>query len=253
MHGFSTVDGFVEITECMAEMIKYVANEPSVGLYYVQRHVQNAGPNVINIRKSLMERSRETSLNTEDMEDSITMVRSMKECGLSIANEMINDIKKSLLIISEKQQQKGGVVSTSSSGFFTRLSSSTDTDETGSLNDLKISGQYISTMFKTAKEKASSFKWDTLPSFSPSRFIASTSGRYSSPGGGGGGKAEESSSYLTAAEELETDEQLGTSSSSPYGNVISAPEDYDVFKATREAKLEEWLVETADKLRDKLT
>ncbi|GMQ07530.1 hypothetical protein CsSME_00051683 [Camellia sinensis var. sinensis] len=36
MHELSTVDGFVEVTESLAEMIKYVANEPSVGLFYVQ-------------------------------------------------------------------------------------------------------------------------------------------------------------------------------------------------------------------------
>ncbi|CAN1747557.1 hypothetical protein LINPERHAP1_LOCUS3121 [Linum perenne] len=264
MHGFSTVDGFVEITECMAEMIKYVANEPSVGLYYVQQHVQNAGPNVIKIRKNVMERSRETSLNTEDMEDSITMVRSMKECGLSIANEMINDIKKSLLIMSEKPQHKGGgLASRSSSGFFTRRSSSTDlpsesdTEESVSLQDLKIPGYYISTMFKTAREKASSFKWpqldlkDSLPSFSPSQFIASTSARSSPSAAFAAANGDDlDSSYQTAAEELETDtkDEQADMSSFSHDNVISGPEDYEVFKATKAAKLEEWLVETTDKM-----
>ncbi|CAI0410938.1 unnamed protein product [Linum tenue] len=266
MHGFSTVDGFVEITECMAEMIKYVANEPSVGLFYVQQHVQNAAPNVINIRKSVVERSRETSLNTEDLEDSITMVRSMKECGLPIANEMIKDIRKSLVIMSEKQEKRGSVLRSSSSGFLMRRSSSTETppgwsdaDEAVTVKDVKKSGYYFSTMFKTAKEKASGFKWpqidlkETIPSFSyPSQLVASSSGSSSVVVA----EAEElplsSEAADDAAEEHQTDakdEPEGTSP--PHSNAISVPEDYDVFKADKQAKLEEWLVESGGK-RDRL-
>ncbi|CAI0442618.1 unnamed protein product [Linum tenue] len=266
MHGFSTVDGFVEITECMAEMIKYVANEPSVGLFYVQQHVQNAVPNVTNIRKNVMERSRETSLNTEDLEDSITMVRSMKECGLPIANEMIKDIRKSLVIMSEKKKKRGSVSRSSSSGFLTRLSSSTepppswsDSEEAIALTDGKKSGYYISTMFKTAKEKASSFKWpqidlkETIPSFNyPSQFITSSSASSSVVVAEAEDLPLSSKAPEDTAEELQTEtkhEQAGTSSL--HSLAISVPEDYDVYKADKLAKLEEWLVESGGK-RDRL-
>ncbi|KAL7168624.1 hypothetical protein ACSBR2_038960 [Camellia fascicularis] len=84
MHEFFTVDGFVEVTESLAEMIKYVANEPSVGLFYVQQHNQYAVPNLINLMNNVMEKSRELTLHTEDLEDSITMVRSMKDCGVHL-------------------------------------------------------------------------------------------------------------------------------------------------------------------------
>ena len=58
MHGFSMVDGFAEITESLAEMIKYVANEPSVGLFYVQQHTWNAVPNVIRLKNNVVEKSQ---------------------------------------------------------------------------------------------------------------------------------------------------------------------------------------------------
>ncbi|KAL6006686.1 hypothetical protein ACLOJK_032179 [Asimina triloba] len=40
------------VNECLAEMIKYIANEPSVGLFYVQQHTQNAIPNLVHIKVS---------------------------------------------------------------------------------------------------------------------------------------------------------------------------------------------------------
>ena len=52
MHGFSHVDGFVEISNCLAEMIKYAANEPSAGLFFIQHHTQNAVPNVIKLKNN---------------------------------------------------------------------------------------------------------------------------------------------------------------------------------------------------------
>lgn len=103
MQDYSPVDGFVDITECMADLIKYVANEPSTGLFYIQQHTQNAVPNIINLRKRITEKSHEITMYTEDSEDSITMIRSMKECGFPIADEMIRDISNTLAGISSKQ------------------------------------------------------------------------------------------------------------------------------------------------------
>lgn len=54
-----------------------------------------------------MENSHGMTLHTEDLEDSISMVGSMRECGFSIADEMNKDIKKSLLIMSTSQPKKG--------------------------------------------------------------------------------------------------------------------------------------------------
>lgn len=39
--------------EGVDEMIKYVANEPSVGLYYVQQHAQSSMSYLLNLRVSM--------------------------------------------------------------------------------------------------------------------------------------------------------------------------------------------------------
>ncbi|KAK4353036.1 hypothetical protein RND71_028554 [Anisodus tanguticus] len=73
MHAFSTADGFVEITESLADMIKFIANEPSAGLFYVQQHTRSAVPNLINLTNNIEEKSRQVTLYTADSEDSIVM------------------------------------------------------------------------------------------------------------------------------------------------------------------------------------
>lgn len=118
MHGFSPVDGFVEISNCLAEVIKYVGNESSTGLFFIQHHTQNAVPNVIKLKNNIIDKSHETTLQTEDLEDSVAMVRSMKECGFPIADEMIGDIKKSLAMMTTKHP-KGRLIHRSTSYFQT--------------------------------------------------------------------------------------------------------------------------------------
>ncbi|KAJ0262342.1 hypothetical protein HA466_0052920 [Hirschfeldia incana] len=167
MHEFSTVDGFAEINESLAEMIKYIANEPSVGLYYIQQHVRNAAPNVINLNAQVLDKSRETALHTEDSEDSIAMVKSMKECGSLIADGMIGDIKSSLALMSSKQPRRGLILNTGSP-WSSRSSSSIATPSTTTMRgsdysqDTSESGSYFTSVFKSAKEKASNIKWPQL-------------------------------------------------------------------------------------------
>ncbi|ESQ52593.1 hypothetical protein EUTSA_v10017199mg [Eutrema salsugineum] len=161
MHEFSTVDGFAEINESLAEMIKYIANEPSVGLYYIQQHVRNAAPNVLSLNSNVLDKSRETVLHTEDLEDSIAMVKSMKECGSPIADEMIGDIKKSLAMMSSKQPRRGLILNAASP--WSRSSSITSTTRgSGFSQDNSESSSYFTSVLKSAKEKASNIKWPQL-------------------------------------------------------------------------------------------
>ncbi|KAK4716824.1 hypothetical protein R3W88_015162 [Solanum pinnatisectum] len=44
MYAFSTVDGFVEIIESLMDMIKFIANDPLAGIFYVQQHTCTAVP-----------------------------------------------------------------------------------------------------------------------------------------------------------------------------------------------------------------
>ncbi|XP_031257389.1 uncharacterized protein LOC116115369 [Pistacia vera] len=262
MHGFSTVDGFVEITENLAEMIKYMANEPSVGLFYIQQHAQNAVPNLVNIKNNVVEKSRETSLHTEDLEDSVSMASSMKECGFSIADDMIKDIRKSLAVMSMRQPKKGLIHKrtfsfqmgrTSSWGPVTwgRGSAPTHPDD-------EQNSSYFTNVFKSAKQKASNFKWpqvdpkDTslaqgeklLSCPTPPLSVASVSTSSS--------RADMESDELPLSSEvaddlLEKEVEEGKEevkvddvSISPQ-NISSLSEIYDDFKADKEAKLEEWL------------
>ncbi|KAL0317351.1 UNVERIFIED_CONTAM: hypothetical protein Sangu_2149400 [Sesamum angustifolium] len=104
MNDFSTVDGFVEISEDLADMIKFVANEPSVGLFYIQQHTQNAAPNLINLKNNVVEKSHETTLHTEDLEDSITMC-------LKSAKQTANNFKWPEAEPREASQSKGENIS----------------------------------------------------------------------------------------------------------------------------------------------
>lgn len=257
MHGFSTVDGFVEITECLAEMIKYVANEPSVGLFYIQQHTQNAVPNLVTLRNNVVDKSRETNLHAEDSEDSITMVRSMKECGFPIADEMIRDIKKSLLVMSKKQPRKG-LIHDSRSGFQTGRTSSWGPASWRRSEDYvqQYSGSrnYFSTVLKSAKQKAGNFKWLQLDSKesiqtkgeellsypNPPLSVASAASTSSSHPDMEADELPLSVQYTNEPQETEVDV------SSPPHNLSSLSENFDDFKADKEAKLEEWLEETGN-------
>ena len=252
MHGFSTVDGFMEITECLADMIKYVANEPSVGLFYVQHHTQNAVPNVVSLKNNVVEKSRETTLHTEDSEDSITMIRSMKECGFPIADEMIRDIKKSLVTMSTKQPRRG-LIQNPTSGFqMGRASWGPATWGRSAVFDQEENrrrGNYLSSVLKSAKQKASNFKWPQLdPKEStqtkdeklllfptPSVSVTSASTSSSLP--------DVEADELPLSSQIEDDplQEEQNDVSLPSKNLVLVSENFDDFKADKEAKLEEWL------------
>lgn len=258
MHDFSTVDGFVEINKNLADMIKFVANEPSVGLFYVQQHTQNAAPNLLNLKNNVAEKSHETVLHTEDLDDSMTMLRSMKECGFPVADEMIRDIKKSLSIISTKQPKRGSMYN-SSTGFLGRTGSwspaSWGRNAVFSQQDGDKSPSFLSSALKSMKQRANSFnrpqtgseeasqsKNEKLPlDFSPA--LASTSGSPSIT------VAESETEDLPLPNEVgrELQEESHLSKSLSHQQFLALYEHYDEFKADREAKLEEWLGGTDSK------
>lgn len=212
MYECSPVDGFVEISEGLGTMIKSLANEPSVGLFYVQQHTHKAVPNLVNLRNNIVAKSREISLHTEDSEDSITMVRSMKECGFPIVDDMISDITRSLAIISTKQPKKGVISSKPSSAFQTAWGPSS----WGSTNDVEKSTSYLSSVFNSAKQKATNIKWAQIDTSEP-------------------------------REELPISSPVSIGDQDKDGRVddlisnLSLAENFDEFKANKEAKLEEWL------------
>ncbi|KAH1139278.1 hypothetical protein GLYMA_10G207600v4 [Glycine max] len=246
MHEFSIVDGFVEISECMAEMTKYVANEPSVGLFFIQQHAQNAVPNIIKVKKNVVEKSHETTLHTEDLEDSVTMVQSMKECGFPIADKMIREIKKSLITM-ETKQPKRGLIHPASSSHSERASFLGNAAFYAQEGNEKRSN-YFSNVLKSAKEKAGSFKWrqldtrgsidstDEKPPMYPNLPLLVTSASITSSF-----RAAETDELPVSSQVEDESQHKQTDVSDISINLLSVSERFDDFKANKEAKLAEWL------------
>ncbi|KAE8686306.1 BTB/POZ domain-containing protein [Hibiscus syriacus] len=260
MNGFSAVDGFVEITESLAEMIKFVANEPSVGLFYIQQHTENAIPNVVNLHDHVAEKSHEATLHTEDLEDSITMVRSMKECGFPIADEMIKDIKSSLTLMSTKQPKRGLIHSSTSSFQMGRTNTWGPMSWGPGSGNAQFGGNnYFSTVIKSAKQKASNFKWSQLDSEEqtetepqklplqpdPPLSVASTS--TSTIPDTEADELPASSQMADEVNEGDEKEEAKDDVELPHDKLSFLSENYKDFKADKEAKLEQWLQGTEDK------
>ncbi|CAA2984313.1 uncharacterized protein LOC111407396 isoform X2 [Olea europaea var. sylvestris] len=252
MYQFSEVDGFLQIAEESADMIKFVANEPSVGLHYVQQHTQNAVPNLINLKKKVFEKSHETTLHSEDLEDSITMVRSMKEFGFPIADEMSREIKKSLAIMAKKQPKKGLL---NSSGLRIGRTSSWSPATWGrnavhsNPGEERTTG-YLSSVFQSAKQRAENFKWarvelkeSSLPEGEKLLSIVNpTRSLVKAVDGSSSSMPEAEAKYLPLSSEVdELQEESRLYKSSSHQEFLSLSETYHEFKADQEAKLKEWL------------
>ncbi|CAJ1976723.1 unnamed protein product [Sphenostylis stenocarpa] len=241
MREFSIVDGFVEISECIAEMTKYVGNEPSVGLFFIQQHAQNAVPNVIEVKKNVAEKSHETALHTEDLEDSVAVVRSMKEHGFPIADKMVGEIKKSLKTMATKQPKRG-LISPLSRSYSERASFYAEKG-----NEKK--SNYVSNVLKSAKQKASSFKWRQLDTRGSIDSMDEKQQMYPNLPLSVSSKSITSSFWAAETDELPVASQVEDESlheqpdvSDVSINLLSVSSDrYDDFKASKVAKLEKWL------------
>lgn len=264
MHGFSTIDGFIEVNECVGDMIKYLANEPSVGLFFIQHHCQSAAPNLLALKDKIVEKSNEMALQTEDLEDSIAMVESMNECGFSIADDMNKDIKRSILIMS-RSQPKRGLINSPSLGFQIGRSGSwrplAFTYGTGhSQSDSESGGGgggYLSTVLNSARQKAATIRWpqlDVSQSKNPKgeRLVSSptlpepvvaSSGAVSTMLDMDAVELPLSSQIDDGPLDLSTTDGEGLPSQDP----SLRPEDFEKFRSDQEAKLKEWLEETEDR------
>ncbi|KAL6659011.1 hypothetical protein ACP70R_003051 [Stipagrostis hirtigluma subsp. patula] len=242
----SPADGFLHVKEGVDEMIKYVANEPSVGLYFVQQHARASMPILLDVKDKVVEKTHEVTLHTEDMEDSICAVRSMAEFGLPLADDMIKDINRSLQIMS-KAQPKRGLIQNPSWGFQSGKSPGT-WDELGTTNG-GSSRNYLSSMFNTAKQKASSLRWPQ-PDFAPKDDGSENSSSSAAPESSQAGGQGPSTPSDTERDELPVSSQLsdGTNANQRVtGTDISKTvETYNKFKEEQERKLQEWLRESEE-------
>ncbi|KAH7438898.1 hypothetical protein KP509_04G035900 [Ceratopteris richardii] len=78
-----------DVHEMLTEALKLGANEPSVGLYFVQQHVQKAVPALINVNHQIKELTAGADLATADVKDSSSCIKGIKEFGPPIIEKMI--------------------------------------------------------------------------------------------------------------------------------------------------------------------
>ncbi|XP_024393084.1 uncharacterized protein [Physcomitrium patens] len=83
----------------VTDMVKDVANEPSVGLYFVQQHVHKAVPGLLALKSQIVEEVQEVMLYTEDVRDALTSVKTMKEVGPPVFSKMIATLNASLQLL----------------------------------------------------------------------------------------------------------------------------------------------------------
>ncbi|KAK8934725.1 hypothetical protein KSP39_PZI014902 [Platanthera zijinensis] len=239
MPGLSTADGFMSVKEGVDDMIKYLANEPSVGLYFVQQHAQTSMPYLLDVKEKVVEKIHDVSLHIEDIEDSIDVVRSMTEFGYPLAEEMIKDINTSLLIVSKCQPKRGLILNATSSD--QTNSSGSNAASIAFRSNLRNdgSGGYFSAVLNSAKQKAAGFRLppinypmkDDQLVLSPLRSPASDA---SAPHGAEAEELPVSGSF-----------EIGETRTEPLVGRISNPlRDYGEFNNDREANFEAWLQES---------
>ncbi|XP_062196711.1 uncharacterized protein LOC133899687 [Phragmites australis] len=242
----SPADGFLRVKDGVDEMIEYVANEPSVGLYFVQQHARASMPLLLDVKGKVVEKTHEVTLHTEDMEDSICAVRSMAEFGLPLADDMIKDINKSLQIMS-KAQPKRGLIQNPSWGF--QFGKSPGTWDDLSAANGGSSQNYLSSMFNTAKRKASGLRWPqpdfTTKDDSSENSASSVAPESSQAGGQGASMPDTERDELPISSQL-SDGRTATNQSLPATDISKMVETYNKFKEEQELKLQEWLRESEE-------
>ncbi|KAI5079201.1 hypothetical protein GOP47_0006872 [Adiantum capillus-veneris] len=96
-----------DVHEMVTEALKLVANEPSVGLYFVQQHVHKAVPSLLNVKHQITEATASADLATADVKDSLSCIKSMKDCGPPVIERMIKTLQTASTQIPTNHQSRG--------------------------------------------------------------------------------------------------------------------------------------------------
>eukprot|EP00850_Spirogloea_muscicola_P009012 SM000049S16783 [mRNA] locus=s49:606185:607763:- [translate_table: standard] len=90
---FNQSEQLQEVYDKLADILKQLANEPSVGLYYVQQHALKATPAVVALRDTVRGTTAEAVYATEDVRAAATSVRTMKGVGPPTIDAMLARIQ----------------------------------------------------------------------------------------------------------------------------------------------------------------
>ncbi|CAK9262646.1 unnamed protein product [Sphagnum jensenii] len=148
----SSVDALQGVHDSVSELVQQVANEPSVGLYFVQQHVHKAVPGLLSVKNKLAEDTQEALLYTENAKDALTAIKTMKECGPPAVNSMISMLTASISLLPSLRHPKRLNKTTPSihtlSIFLILTSLQAEVDSSG----------YVTTLFNSAYQRASSMR-----------------------------------------------------------------------------------------------
>lgn len=95
------------VHEMITEALTLAANEPSVGVYYVQEHVHKAVPFVLRMKDRITEATGDVDLAMADVKDSLSCIKSMKECGPPVIERMIKMLESASNQIPTNRQSRG--------------------------------------------------------------------------------------------------------------------------------------------------
>ncbi|BBM99171.1 BLOC-1 related complex subunit 8 [Marchantia polymorpha subsp. ruderalis] len=165
-----------EVHDTITEMMRQLANEPSVGLYFVQQHVHRAVPAMVQLKAQIVDTTQEAEYVTQDVRDALNSVKTMKECGPAVIERMMKTLDSSLPRLPSFRQTRRDELSPDSKrrpSLFTdtaemqRNMSRTPSGREPPLADSDYTG-YVRNIFDSAYQKASSVasaaKWTATSS-----------------------------------------------------------------------------------------
>ncbi|KAL3688227.1 hypothetical protein R1sor_014536 [Riccia sorocarpa] len=85
-----------EVHDTITEMMQQLANEPSVGLYFVQQHVHKAVPAMVQLKTQIVDATQKAEYVTQDVKEARNAVRTIKECGPPVIERMIKTLDGTL-------------------------------------------------------------------------------------------------------------------------------------------------------------
>ncbi|GBG80023.1 hypothetical protein CBR_g30284 [Chara braunii] len=104
---YTSMAALSRLNDRITDVLKQVANEPSVGLYFVQQHVQKAVPQLCNLKKDIKELSYSASYLTDDLMTATSTVRVMKSCGLPVLDHITKTLDTTSTCLAALRSSRG--------------------------------------------------------------------------------------------------------------------------------------------------
>jgi hypothetical protein len=87
-----TTDRLLNANRRILEFYQDLVNEPSIGLFYVNKHIQRSTPKIVNIKKQLKQDTRIIEDLLYDMDSTLNVIRGLHELNSfnNIQNMLLN-------------------------------------------------------------------------------------------------------------------------------------------------------------------